>query len=65
MDITPIFNQVLAKHNAPPIKPFEFRELLMNAMEHGAHLDPDQKVMASALHPTRAVDDSRSDCSTA
>lgn len=25
MDITPAFNQVLAKHNAPPIKPFEFR----------------------------------------
>lgn len=25
MDITPTFNQVLAKHNAPPIKPYEFR----------------------------------------
>ncbi|EMD85359.1 hypothetical protein COCC4DRAFT_179573 [Bipolaris maydis ATCC 48331] len=25
MDVTPTFNQVLAKHNAPPIKPFEFR----------------------------------------
>ena len=25
MDITPTFNQVLAKHNAPPIKPFKFR----------------------------------------
>lgn len=25
MDLTPIFNQVLAKHNAAPVKPHEFR----------------------------------------
>jgi len=25
MDITPVFNEVLAKHGAPPIKPYEFR----------------------------------------
>lgn len=24
MDITPVFNQVLAKHDAPPVKPYEF-----------------------------------------
>lgn len=25
MDITPVFNQVLAAHNASPVKPYEFR----------------------------------------
>ena len=25
MDITPVFNQVLAKHHAPPVEPYVFR----------------------------------------
>lgn len=25
MDITPIFNQVLVKHDAPPVEPYVFR----------------------------------------
>jgi CheY-like chemotaxis protein/anti-sigma regulatory factor (Ser/Thr protein kinase) len=32
-----------------------FRELLMNAMEHGAHLDPDQKVEVTYVRLSRAI----------